>query len=128
MKYENIDLKYDYLLKWSTQNVDFAMDLPLNGDLNTWTGGVYIGVQWKLAERWFLDWQIIGGNFGVGKLEVSVQQSLNQEQQKEIMEFAKDLQADISKIKYEVNDQGAKIWGNIPWAGLRTGLSIGYSF
>lgn len=127
-KYENVNIQYDYYLNWDYNGLNFNTDLPLDGNLNSFTGGIYIGIQWKLSTNWYLDWQIIGGNYGSGKLEISAKQNLTQEQQKEIREFAQDLQEEMNQIKYDVNDQGAKIWGTIPWAGLRTGVSIGYSF
>ena len=127
-KYENIDIDYDYYLNWEENGLNFNTSLPLEGDLRSWTGGIYVGIQWKIADNWHLDWQIIGGNYGGGKLEVSVHQELTPEQQNEIRDFAQDIHEELNDVKYEVNNHGAKIWGNIPWAGFRTGLSIGYSF
>lgn len=128
VKYEDIDIDYEYPLIIESQGHSFQSVVPLKGDLTAWTGGVYIGYQWQLGEKWYLDWQIIGGNFGGGSLEVLARQALNQYEQDQLLSFAEEIQDQLSDVNYEVNNQGAKIWGNIPWAGLRIGLSIGYAF
>lgn len=128
VKYEDIDIDYEYPFIIESQGHSFESVLPLKGDLTTWTGGIYIGYQWQLGKNWYLDWQIIGGNFGGGSLEVSANQALSQYEQEQILSFAEDIQDQLSDVNYEVNSQGARIWGNIPWVGLRTGLSIGFVF
>lgn len=128
VKYEDIAIDYDYTLVYSTQGQTIQSVLPLDGDLKAWTGGIYFGYQWQLGKKLYLDWQIIGGNFGGGSLDVSVYQALSQYEQDQIISFAKEIQDQLSDVEYEVNSQGARIWGNIPWAGLRTGLSIGFVF
>lgn len=128
VKYEDIDIDYNYPFIIESQGHSFQTVLPLKGSLTAWTGGIYIGHQWQLGNKWHLDWQIIGGNFGGGSLSVSAQHALTQSEQDQLLSFAEKIQDQLSDLNYEVNNQGAKIWGNIPWAGLRTGLSIGYSF
>lgn len=127
-KYEVVDVNYEYYLEWTEAGVSFNEDLPLNGDIKALSGGVYIGVQWKLAKHIYLDWQIIGGNFGSGTATISAKYDLTPEQQEVLRDFAADLKDEVSELDYEVNNKGAKIWGDIPWAGLRTGLSIAYVF
>lgn len=128
VKYEDIGIDYDYPFVYETQGHSFETILPLKGDLTAWTGGIYIGHQWQLGENWYIDWQIIGGNFGGGSLKISAFRTLSQYEQEKIKSFAEEIQDQFSDVNYEVNNQGARIWGNIPWAGLRTGLSIGYAF
>lgn len=127
-KYEHIDMQYDLPLSFDASGYTIQTKLPLEGSVQPWSGGIYIGHQWQLAKNWYLDWQIIGGNFGVGKLEMYANQSLTDKEQEKIKAFAEEIQEELSDLNYEVNNQGAKIWGNIPWAGLRTGLSIGFVF
>lgn len=127
-KYENIDIDYQYPLDITLNDQAFHTNLPLNGDLKTWSGGVYIGYQWNLGGSFYLDWQIIGGNFGGGNLEVYAYEALTSDEQEQIRSFAEDIQDQLGNLKYEINDDGAKIWGSIPWAGLRTGLSLGFVF
>ena len=127
-KYENIDIDYDLPLSFNVNGHNIETILPLTGSLKPWSGGIYIGHQWQLGKKWYLDWQIIGGNFGGGTLEISANQSLNQEEQDRILSFAEQIQDELSDVNYEVNNQGARIWGDIPWFGLRTGISIGFVF
>lgn len=127
-KYESLNIIYDYALEIETSDRHYLVDIPLKGDLLAFTGGLYLGVQFKLNENCYIDWQIIGGNFGSGKLDVSVFQNLTTEEQEKIKEFALNIQEELSDINYDINEKGAKIWGAIPWVGLRTGLSLGYTF
>lgn len=128
VKYENIDMDYDLPLSFDIHGHNIDTVLPLVGDLKPWTGGLYVGHQWKINKSWYIDWQIIGGNIGGGTLTISAHQPLTQDEQERILSFANQIQDELDDVNYEVNSQGAKIWGNIPWAGLRTGVSIGYTF
>lgn len=127
-KYESIDIDYQYPFDFNLNGYELHSVLPLKGDLRAWTGGIYVGYQWKLGGHFYLDWQIIGGNFGGGTLEVIANQALTNDEQEQVRSFSEEIKDQLSDVKYEVNDKGAKIWGSIPWAGLRTGLSIGYVF
>lgn len=128
VKYENIDLDYDLPLEFDIQGYNIQSILPLSGSITPWSGGIYFGNQWQLGKNWYIDWQIIGGNFGGGNMEVSAHQNLSDEHQEKIRSFAEEIQDQLSNLEYEVNSKGARIWGNIPWAGLRMGLSIGFAF
>ncbi|HLS11898.1 MAG TPA: DUF3575 domain-containing protein [Flavobacteriaceae bacterium] len=127
-KYENIDMDYDLPLSFDINERNIETTLPLTGSIKPWSGGIYIGYQWQLGNSWFLDLQLIGGNFGAGTLEVASNQSLTQDEQDRILSFADQVQDELSDVNYEVDSNGARIWGDIPWFGLRTGISIGFVF
>lgn len=128
IKYENIDIDYDLPLNFNANGSNITTYLPLKGGLKPWSGGIYIGHQWEISCNWYIDLQIIGGNFGGGNLDVYANQILSQDEQDRITSFAEDIQNEFKDVDFDVNNQGAKIWGNVPWAGLRTGLSIGFLF
>lgn len=39
-------------------------EIPLHGKINSFTGGLLFGAQWKIAKQVFLDWWILGPHYG----------------------------------------------------------------
>ena len=126
-KWENT--KVDYLYRFEELTlIDKDPELPLDGTAKAFSGGVYFGAQWHLGKNIFLDWQIIGGNFGSAKIDITATKDLTIEEQNELRDFAEDLKDSFEDIDYEINGKGAKLKGKMPWAGLRTGISVAYRF
>lgn len=111
------------------ENID---EITLSGDLKTLTAGLGLGVQFSLGKSVSLDWKIIGPGYGSSKgtLIGKADRNLTPTEQEEIRNELDDLE-DIPMVKIEsktVNAEGAEIKIKGPWAGIRTGLSIGYRF
>jgi hypothetical protein len=103
--------------------------MPLSGDVTALTGGLLIGAQWKLSKLVYLDWWILGPNYGTSSGDISGKKSLSSEEQDALRESLKDLDdLPLVKTKYTVNSEGAKVDFDGPWGGLRGGLSIGFRF
>jgi hypothetical protein len=99
------------------------------GGIHTLTAGVQLGAQWKLGGRWYLDWWILGPNYGLARGDFEFNGALNDIEQIS-MEF------ELERIKlatlfnlvesYRVMPNGATLRIKGPWAGLRAfGLSVG---
>lgn len=110
--------------------------IPLEGTIKSFTGGVSMGFHFKLSRQFHLDWRLIGPGYGSGKGKVSGTMALNPDEQQALRESMEDLKVDMRdlplggiKMEYDVRDDGADIHiKRSPWAGIRTGLSIGYRF
>ncbi|WEK21085.1 MAG: DUF3575 domain-containing protein [Candidatus Pedobacter colombiensis] len=103
--------------------------MPLSGDVTTFTGGVLFGAQWKLSKLVYLDWWILGPNYGTSSGSISGKKTLSPEEQNALRDQLKDLEdLPLVKTKSTVNGEGAKVDFDGPWAGLRSGLSIGFRF
>ncbi len=126
-KAENTKLDYAYQFEALTL-IGQNPELSLTGNVKARSGGLYFGVQWHLGKQFYLDWQIIGANYGTGDLDISAHRNLTPKEQEELQAFAEDLKESFDKLTFEVNDKGIKMKGKMPWLGLRTGLSIGYRF
>lgn len=100
------------------------------GSVNTITGGVLIGAQWKLSRLVYLDWWIIGPSYGHSSGNLSGQKNLNaleqQELRKQVGNFVDDLP--LVKATYTVDGNGANIDFKGPWAGVRGGINVGFRF
>jgi len=121
---------------------DFTIDIPttppttatetifFKGDINTFTGGAMIGAQWKLTKQLYLDWWIVGLNYGFSKGNLVGKRNLNafeqQELRKEIDDFVNDIP--LVKATYTVDSEGADIRFKGPWAGVRAGVNVGFRF
>ncbi|MES2874420.1 MAG: DUF3575 domain-containing protein [Bacteroidota bacterium] len=102
--------------------------LPLVGKLNTVTGGLLIGAQWKLGGGIYLDWWTLGPQYGSANGSLTAKQSLSQAQQDELRPELEALEIPFAETKTTVNAQGARVDITGPWAGLRAGLCLGLRF
>lgn len=124
----NADLPFNYEYQQNATTVKDKMDF--NGGVDTFTGGVMIGAQWSLGKSISLDLWIAGPNYGFASGSISGKKTLNSMEQDELRKALDDDFKDLPlvKTKYTVDGNGAKIDFDGPWAGLRSGLSIGYRF
>lgn len=103
--------------------------IPLSGDVTALTGGLLFGAQWKLSKLVYLDWWILGPNYGTSSGNISGKKSLSSAEQDALREGLEDLSdLPLVKTKYTVDGEGAKVDFDGPWAGLRAGLSVGFRF
>lgn len=102
--------------------------IPLSGNLTTFTGGVLIGAQWKLSKLLYLDWSILGPQYGTSNGNISGKRSLSTDEQDALREELQTLELPFVKTTYTVDNTGAKVDFNGPWAGIRSSLGIGIRF
>lgn len=118
----NADLLYEYDDAGTTKTI------PLAGNVNSFTGGLMIGAQWKLNKILFLDWWILGANYGTSKGDITGQQKLSTSEQQSLRDGFDELDVPLTKFTYVVNDNGATVNFKGPWAGVRAGICIGINF
>ena len=116
--------------------------ISFSGDLATNSVGAGFGVQWFLGKKKniVLDWNILGAHYGKGTLSFSgtftANKEITEEQLDELGKLVSDNLQDFRKgefkdVNVEVNAKDKKISVkdmSIPWAWLRTSLSIGIRF
>ncbi|MBC7890020.1 MAG: DUF3575 domain-containing protein [Ferruginibacter sp.] len=104
-----------------------------NGNISTITGGLLFGAQFKLGKSVYLDWWILGPNYGGAKGDLILTTPLSASEQAELADQIEELKADapFNKIidSYTVGSTGALIKARGPWAGLRgLGFNLGIRF
>jgi len=116
-------------------SIDYAYDvdntteyIPLKGNLTTFTGGVLIGAQWRIANKVYFDWSIFGPQYGFSNGKISGKKSLNAEEQQSLKEELDGIDLPLGKMTSTVDGNGATVKFNGPWAGIRANLGIGYRF
>jgi len=111
-------------------------EITAKGKLSATTVGLGIGVQFKIGNRVTVDWRIIGPGYGKGKGTVSgthhmdLSPELQREFQEELEKLVKDVD-EVPFLKIEDTKVGARdisFRTDSPWAGIRTGLSVGFRF
>jgi len=106
--------------------------LTISGKATGNSVGLLLGVQFFLNKQgsFILDWWIVGAHYGKGKgdFEGKSSQTLNPEQQAQLKTELEDLGIPVIEYTVEANANGASVKMDGPWAGVRSGLSLGYRF
>ena len=125
----SVDVPFHYSYT-GADNTTVNETLPMNGDINTFTGGILFGAQWKLSKLVYLDWWILGPNYGTSSGSLTGVKSLNDREQTELRSQLADIGHDIPLVdtKYNVDGNGVKVDVDGPWAGVRAGVNIGFRF
>ncbi|RYY69047.1 MAG: DUF3575 domain-containing protein [Chitinophagaceae bacterium] len=120
--------RYDASLLYEYEDLLTTKNIPLSGNVNTITGGLMFGAQWKLSNVLSLDWWILGPNYGVSRGDLTGRKSLTPSEQQSLRDELEDLDIPLTKFTYQVDGNGATIDFKGPWAGVRAGLCIGINF
>ena len=107
-----------------TRNLDFSGTLTAN------TGGLLFGVQWPIGKSLCLDLMILGPHFGSGNglITASTSPPLTANEQNDLRVDLEDLDIPFTKKTVTVNANGGSLKLDGPWGGIRSGLSLGFSF
>ncbi len=123
------DMPFQFDVENPITHVTTKETIPLDGKINTYTGGLLFGAQWKLSKLVYLDWWILGPNYGTSTGSINGRKTLSADEQNGLREQLKDLEdLPLVKTTSTVDGNGAKVDFDGPWAGLRAGLNIGFRF
>ena len=121
----------------------YNADVPVNymgdtktgiftGGMNTFTAGFQLGAQWKLSDKVYLDWWIVGPNYGISKGDFICNTPLNETEQISMdFELFRIMEGSSPQLvkSYQVTANGASFRVDGPWGGIRAmGINIGYKF
>jgi len=123
------DFYYDYN---AIDGNTYQIPLKGTGSANGNSGGVMVGVQFLLtrSQNLVLDFWIAGGHYGSGKGDFTMTSDyvLTPEMQAQLKKEIENLDIPFVDYTVETNEKGARIKIDGPWAGFRSGLSLGYRF
>ncbi|SEB15623.1 DUF3575 domain-containing protein [Pedobacter hartonius] len=116
--------------QYDITQLNLSETIYFKGGINTYTAGLMIGAQWKLTKLLYLDWWIVGPNYGTAKGDLTGQKTLNALEQAEFKKQLDDFVEDLPLVHAtaQVDGNGANIHIKGPWAGARAGLNIGFRF
>ncbi len=119
---------YNISLPFMYDDGTTTKQIPLSGSVNTVTGGLLMGAQWKLGKAVKLDWWIIGPNYGSSNGKIDGKTPLTASEQSALRTELDQLDIPLTKITYTVDNNGATVNFKGPWAGVRSGLCLGFAF
>ncbi len=94
--------------------------------------GLLLGVQWKIKNKFTIDWYILGAHTGNlnGDLNATASRNLTATEQQDLQQAIDDFQIDFLdfELKHTVKSNGVLTSFTGSNIGLRSGISIGYSF
>lgn len=122
--------RFDVNVNVAGQTVTDTRYVDINGHLRTFTGGVLLGAQWKLSKLLYLDWWILGPQYGTNSGKFSGNTPLNTEEERQALRDAlKDLEdLPIVKTEVTVDEKGGTLKTSGGWTGVRAGLALGVRF
>lgn len=126
-QYEITEMLFKFI---DITNPNSDQSINLSGKVTSNTGGVLFGTQWFIGKNLSIDWWILGAHYGNanGSFDGKSSRALNSIEQNELRQQLEDIDIPLTDKTVEVNANGASLKIDGPWAGLRTGLSIGYRF
>ena len=124
LRYANYNASINY--EFESNNITEI--IPLSGKLNTFTGGVLLGAQWRIANKVYFDWSIFGPQYGFSSGELAGVKTLNAQEQQDLRDELEGIDLPVGKIESTVTANGAKLKVDGPWAGIRANIGIGYRF
>lgn len=103
-----------------------------DGTLNSVTGGLQLGAQFRLGKNVTLDWWILGPNYGSANGTLNLSTALSPSEQSDLRTQLENFKNDapLNTIQsYTVSSTGASVVAKGPWGGLRgLGLNLGIRF
>lgn len=116
--------------------IDFTLDngqnatFNMKGSINSNTFGLLLGAQWKIGKNFWLDWQILGPHYGkaTGEIIGISTATLSATEQNSLANALRDIDIPLTNESVSVNANIARLRLTGPWAGLRTGISLGFDF
>lgn len=122
-KLSSFEYEYDHPVDGPTTST-----IPLNGELKTLTGGLLFGAQWKLSKLIYLDWSILGPQYGTSEGFLKGTKTLSEDEQTALREELEDLEIPMVESTTTVNSQGATLDFKGPWAGVRASIGLAFRF
>lgn len=120
--------RYSAEVPFEYDDAGITKTIPMSGNITTITGGLMIGSQFRLGGPVYLDWWILGPNYGTSSGNLSGKKSMSPSEQQSLRDELADVDIPMTKFTYTVDANGASMDIKGPWAGIRAGINIGFRF
>jgi hypothetical protein len=118
-------IKYTYTSTTApTAGQTFSKEAFFSGKITSTSPGLLLGWQFQLATKLVMDIQLIGGHYGHSSGDLLFAASLSNDEVTALQKEIDNIKSDPFKLKGTVNNSGARISSDGPWAGIR-GANIG---
>lgn len=113
-----------------TNDFNIEESATLSGDISSHSGGILLGSQWLIGKHFVIDFWIIGPHYGVsnGDFEAITSRVLSSNEQQELKSELENFEIPFFETEVTSKSNGADIKVDGAWAGIRSGLSVGFYF
>lgn len=101
--------------------------IPLEGELKTITGGLEIGVNFRIGKRVHLNFNV-GPQYGSSKGNFDGKKPLNQDEQDALRGQLEDFEIPFVEQEVTVTNDGVNVKIDAPWGGIKAGFMLGFRF
>ena len=125
-------MSFTFLDNYNSSSASY--ELPYNGTLNGFGGGLMVGAQWLLTDHISLDWYIAGAHYGNTGGDINITQDFSELSETERMELETQIEEQSTVAGRQLLDATVTSTGvhgkvDAPFAGIRAfGLNLGYKF
>lgn len=110
----------------STDTVRTAL---FNGNIFFYSAGLMMGSSFKLSDKIYLDWWIIGGSIGAANGTVHADSKMNDDEQRSLKDQLEQTNLPLTSTTSEVTATGATVFAKGTMVGVRgLGINIGFRF
>ncbi len=102
-------------------------EIPLQGELKTITGGLELGVNFRIGKRIHLNLNV-GPQYGSSKGNFDGQKALTQDEQDALRDELQDFEIPFVAQEVTVTNNGVNVKVDAPWGGLKAGFMLGFRF
>lgn len=102
-------------------------DMPLKGEINTLTGGLEMGLQFRLGKYIHLNFNF-GPQYGTSKGDFKGTKNLSPQEQQALRDELENLEIPFTDKTVSVDANGANVKLDGPWAGIKAGIMLGIRF
>ncbi|MDO4727787.1 MAG: DUF3575 domain-containing protein [Bacteroidota bacterium] len=120
--HNKVTLPIDYTYNNQEQQIQ------MEGNINVFSIGISLGTQWKLSDKIYLDWLILGPMIGKANFILEGHKNLNPDEQEALTTVLDGIQIGNLNHQHQVSNSGAKLKFKTTWGGVRFLLGIGYRF
>ena len=100
-----------------------------NGNINSFSGGLLFGSQFRLSKCLTLDWWILGAHWGGSSGQLDFVSSLSPSEQEDLRQSLDDVDIPFFDIEHEIDANGGRIRSQGAWAGFRGfAINLGWRF
>jgi uncharacterized protein YdeI (BOF family) len=110
-----------------TSSTNVTRNAYFTGKLNSVSGGLLMGSNFRLSNKFYLDWWILGASIGSGNGNFVTTTPLTANEQTALKQQLDRLNLPLTKLESQVSNSGAAVTTNGTLVGVR-GLGINLAF
>lgn len=129
--YRFVRFDSDYIpVNYTASGTGVKRTLTVTGDVSAHNGGLLLGAQWLLGQRFTLDWWIVGAHFGGGSGSLTGRPDiiLTPAEQAQIKENLDDVDIPLVNKTVSVSANRVTVDFDGAFGGMRSGLCVGFRF